>query len=696
LALKNPISPTHASTIGRPQFTLSIALIGLGFAVLLSSCNSRHYWKALKAYEDTRYQDATKSLQQAVIQWPNDTMAWRMLGQTQLLIADFEGAEKTFEELDHLGMVTRQDRLDWATALMNQGKYASSSDILESLMVLAEPDAYASALWGKCEEQLFIEPDPRFWGVQSFDIPEIPIASSPRISGGRVYFSSEPYQWGEATPLARINQQEMYVLDLASRDRRVMRTSQWSSWDVPKHDGLVSLSPDERSIAFSRKSKDGLAWFGDPMTGGYQLLVAKRTAAGDWSNPTPFPFVEKGYTFVHPTWSPDGNRLYFATDLPSPESQGGIDLWYSDRNGTFWEEPINLGPTINTSGDEVFPSFDADGTLYFSSNGHPSLGGLDIYSTQRLSTNIEPQRNWRDGDVWSAPLRLPFPVNTLSDDHSFAIAPNGQSGFISSDRSGIDKIYQVKLLETPQIFEFKTLSAKTNHIVPRVPMVLIDDQNASAIHFTSDLSGLASIALPPHRNYRLEMKVPGYIVNRQLIAVDDLENLTDLELTPVSALRDYKFIDSMAGGQPFELALQHGPMTTNLNIREADELLVLVDFLRLNPQMLLEIRTHEDAASYQDPFDNKTGRVTKSRAIELESYLLKRGVSSKQLIAIGKGTKELRNTCEPGMPCSSICHSENRRTEFRIYGLLQRMPGQIDPIPFTRTQGDDKPVQRLD
>ena len=100
----------------------------------------------MKAYDDARYQDATKSLQQAVIQWPNDSMAWRMLGQTQLFTADFEGAEKTFEELDHRAMASKQDRLDWATALMNQGKYDASATILEPLMVASQPDVYASIL----------------------------------------------------------------------------------------------------------------------------------------------------------------------------------------------------------------------------------------------------------------------------------------------------------------------------------------------------------------------------------------------------------------------------------------------------------------------------------------------------------------------------------------------------------------------
>ena len=118
-----------------------------------------------------------------------------------------------------------------------------------------------------------------------------------------------------------------------------MRAKEVTAMDVPDHDGIISLSPDGRSIAFSKKTNSSIGWFGDPIDGGYRLLVASRTATGEWSEARPFPFVEKGYVFAHPTWSPDGNRLYFATDLPSPEAQGGMDIWVSERNGTFWEEP---------------------------------------------------------------------------------------------------------------------------------------------------------------------------------------------------------------------------------------------------------------------------------------------------------------------------------------------------------------------
>ena len=156
---------------------VTMSLIGLGLIILLPSCKSRHFWKAVKAYDEARYQDATNALQQAVVQWPNDTMAWRMLGTTQLFLADFEGAEKTYEELDYRAFINRQDQLDWATALMNQGKYEAAAAIIEPQMIVDTPDGYASALWEKCEEELFIESDLRFSNVQSFDIPENSVAS---------------------------------------------------------------------------------------------------------------------------------------------------------------------------------------------------------------------------------------------------------------------------------------------------------------------------------------------------------------------------------------------------------------------------------------------------------------------------------------------------------------------------------------
>jgi len=109
----------------------------------------------------------------------------------------------------------------------------------------------------------------------------------------------------------------------------------------------------------------------------------------------------------------------------------------------------------------------------------------------------------------------------------------------------------------------------------------------------------------------------------------------------------------------------------------------LADFLKLNPEIFLEIRSHEDASSW-DFDDQPNQRISKNRSIEIESFLLKAGVSPKQMISVGKGIDELRNDCLPGEPCASYNHELNNRTEFRIYGLLQQTPGQINPVQFQK------------
>lgn len=132
----------------------------------------------------------------------------------------------------------------------------------------------------------------------------------------------------------------------------------------------------------------------------------------------------------HPCLSPDGNQLYFSAELPGGE--GGKDLWVSQRTETGWAAPQNLGPAINTPGDEVFPQVTAGGRLYFSSNGHPGLGGMDLYYSEQ-----------RKG-AWSRPIPLPAPINTEFDDFSSFMMDKETSGYFASNREGRDQLYHFK------------------------------------------------------------------------------------------------------------------------------------------------------------------------------------------------------------------------------------------------------------
>ena len=142
---------------------------------------------------------------------------------------------------------------------------------------------------------------------------------------------------------------------------------------------------------------------------------------GIWSFVIPFQFNSEDYSCAHPALTPDGNRLYFSSDMPG--TIGGMDLWFCNRTSTGWSAPQNLGSSINTKGNEVFPSVADANTLYFSSNGHEGIGGLDLYST-------------KDSDgIFSKPVNLGVPFNSSDDDFGLLYDSTQALGYLSSNRN---------------------------------------------------------------------------------------------------------------------------------------------------------------------------------------------------------------------------------------------------------------------
>lgn len=147
----------------------------------------------------------------------------------------------------------------------------------------------------------------------------------------------------------------------------------------------------------------------------------------EWVNIKEFRFNSEWFNITAPCLSPDGRRLYFVSDRP--DGYGGSDLYYSNRRGAFWDDPVNLGPEINTKGNESYPFMNEAGELFFSSDGHPGLGGRDIFVTKQR------------GSGWFRPERLEEPVNSVHDDFGFISDPLLNEGYFSSDRDKTFDIY---------------------------------------------------------------------------------------------------------------------------------------------------------------------------------------------------------------------------------------------------------------
>lgn len=196
------------------------------------------------------------------------------------------------------------------------------------------------------------------------------------------------------------------------------------------HEGPLTFNKTNDKVFFSRndfldgtveKAKDGVV---------KQMIISANMTGGKWGNPQRLPFNDKEYDFVHPSINVDDNVLYFSSDRPG--GFGGMDIWKVEKNGSSWGVPINLGSGVNTSSNEVFPFIHADGTLFFSSNGHNSTGGGDIFFSKAYNGEF------------AAPVNLGTKFNTNSDDFGFIIDRDKKNGYFSSNReggSGQDDIY---------------------------------------------------------------------------------------------------------------------------------------------------------------------------------------------------------------------------------------------------------------
>lgn len=168
---------------------------------------------------------------------------------------------------------------------------------------------------------------------------------------------------------------------------------------------------------------------------------------GDWVNILPFKYNSREYATGHPSLSTDGTRIFFISDMPG--GSGGTDIYMCQLKNGLWEKPVNLGPGVNTAGNEMFPFIAPNGNLYFSSTSHNSIGGLDIFVTR-----------YTNGQ-WENTQRLPEPVNSKKDDFAYVCDVSGKKGYFTSNRKGSDDIFEF-LLPVPEFNDCDTLK-KNNY-----------------------------------------------------------------------------------------------------------------------------------------------------------------------------------------------------------------------------------------
>ncbi len=372
---------------------------------------------------------------------------------------------------------------------------------------------------------------------------------------------------------------------------------------------------------------------------------------GEWSNITELPFNNNESSFGHPALSLDEKTLYFASDREG--TTGYSDLYKVNIKGNSYGKPENLGTAINTSGRESFPSFDTEGNLYFASDGHLGLGGLDVFKAIKNE----------DGS-FQKPINLGNQFNSPKDDFAVTFY-DIHSGYFASNREngkGFDDIYYFKENTCDQILKGIIFDKENNTIIKNATVLLYDEEMKEIKNVLSDENGGYRFEVDCDKIYFIRVTQTEYEPQQIRILTDSSnkkENTNDILLSKKQI--------PIEKGTDLAKVLNISKIYFDLDqsfIRPdaAVQLQKLIEVLQQYPNMSIDIRSHTDSRqthAYNEALSDRRAKSTLA-------YLVKNGISKNRLTAKGYGENQLVNPCADEIPCTEEEHQMNRRSEFII------------------------------
>lgn len=403
---------------------------------------------------------------------------------------------------------------------------------------------------------------------------------------------------------------------------------------------------------------------------GCKIFVSRKGVSG-WSAPEQLEIVkDSSITVAHPAVSKDELTIYFVSDN-LPEGKGGKDIWVTTRSSKSgkWKTPVNLGSSINTPGDEMFPFLREDGTLYFASDGHPGMGGLDIFKAEKneslwVVTNMKP------------------PINSPANDFGICFFENNELGFFSSSRERNDDLYSFEL--PPLVF---TLKGKVVNSADDFPLpgaeVLLQGSNGRELKTKAGEDGTFRFTLRPETDYAVVASKKDFLKAKRNTSTKGYSESTTLEV----------LIDLPPIKNTIELPnIEYDLAKTTLRPESKVALDKLVETLTVNDNITIELMANTD---YRGG-DDYNLKLSQGRANSVTEYLISKGIKEDRLTSKGYGESNPKHVDDKlarqydflkagdvlteefikGLETEDqkeTCHQLNRRTEFRVlstdYGL---------------------------
>ena len=416
------------------------------------------------------------------------------------------------------------------------------------------------------------------------------------------------------------------------------------------HESDAAFSQDGTIMYFSRTNSKRVK-IGEEKIATVKIFKAE-FINNEWTNVVEMPFSNDLYSTEHPFLTKDGKKLYFACDMPG--TLGSMDIYFVDINsdGTYGT-PKNLGDVINTIHKEQFPFLTEDGTLYFSSDGHEGLGGLDIFMSKMYN------------EIFVKPLNLGKTINSNLDDFGYILNEKDNKGYLSSNRKGSDNLYSFIRKENEKRFlvEGDIKDKTTKNLLPGTTVSLYDEDNKLVGQMVVGSKAEYFFNTRPNKKYRVEAIRDFYIPsNVEFTTNDDGKARFSIELQ-VESYDDAEDIVITKNDGYVYIELENIYFDLNKwNIKEqASKILdVLVGLLNKYPLMEVQIGAHTDSRASE--MYNLI--LSNNRAASTLEYLVTKGIDRKRLKSKGYGESVPLVKC--GDKCTEAEHSINRRCEFKV------------------------------
>lgn len=614
-------------------------------------------------YRSQQYARAQKYYEKAFKRDTLNSYVIRQLADIELKNKHNKEAVNWYGKLVRRSDCVPKDYLDYAKTLCTAGRYDESAFWLLRYNERAGFPEDGKAFSRELAATLSLLRDTAAYEIEPLGINTQESDMTPTIVDGKLVFCSAGRQLNGPSRKTEVDEDpymKLFISDILPDGQLAQPKLFAPTLKSQYHDGPIAYAAKADEIFITHNS---IGVNSDNRKRFVNLKIQKsKREAGRWSSAVDLPFNSTRWSVAHPATNAAGSLLIFVSD--NPDGMGENDLYITSLVRGGWTNPENMGPTINTPGNEVFPYLANDSTLYFSSDGFSGLGGIDIYKS--ISIN----------GVFQAPQNVGSPINSAYDDFGMALTGDGFSGYFTSNRIGgvgKDDIYSFKRISFTLPVLFQVRDSESKKYLPLADITVRTEQGDTLVNGLTDTNGLTTLELPAGKKLLAVVSHDGYTHQEFELnfakekAGTPQELALSLDFNPVKAEESVHplFVD-IEDGQQIQIldvyAIHYDLAKSTIRPDAYEVLNPLINYLSEHPELEVRIESHADSRGKRE----MNQKLSDNRARILNNYFVSHYIRPERIRYKGFGESRLLNLCIDGVNCSDDEHSVNRRSVIKI------------------------------